>query len=121
MEADLEHMEFLSLVMAMEALLNVGQTDVQYRVSRSMAVLLGDHLDKSEWVYEQTKRAYDVRSKLVHTGKAKGIEKIWFWGLRSHVQEAILRLISLDITKDELAEKLTRLGFGQARELSTWT
>ena len=59
------HIEFLSLMMALETLFNVGAQDIRYRISRSVAVLLGDDAEDSEYIFESTREAYDVRSKLV--------------------------------------------------------
>jgi hypothetical protein len=111
------HMELLSLVMALEALFNVGQTDLRYRVARSMAVLLGESPDGSEYVFDAIKDAYDLRSKLVHTGKAD-LKNLWIDSLRTYVRRAILKLIDLDLPKEDVAEILTRMGFGAAYEIT---
>jgi hypothetical protein len=111
------HMQLLSLVMALEALFNVGQTDLRYRVARSMAVLLSHDADHAEHVFEAMKEAYDLRSKLVHTGKAD-LRKFWMGTLRTYVQRAILRLIDLDLPKDDIAEILTRLAFGEGHTIT---
>ncbi len=113
------HIEFFSLMVALETLFNVGAQDIRYRVSRSIAVLLGKTPEQAEYIFETVKEAYDVRSKLVHTGRAKGLEKVWLWGLRHLVQEAILRLNDLKMSKDEVSARLTRLGFGQRSEVET--
>jgi hypothetical protein len=118
LRANSKKTELLSLVTAIEALFNVGHTDIKYRVSRSMAVLLGDDTEESERVYDVVREAYDVRSQLVHTGKSKGIDKVWCWMLRRHVRDAIVRHIELDQKKEVLAERFTRLGFGQASEVT---
>ena len=104
--------ELLSLVMALEALFNVGAQDIRYRVARSVAVLLGEDPELSDHIFEAIGRAYEVRSKLVHTGKAKGLEKVWLWQLDRLVQEAILRCLALKQPKDQLSQQLTRIGFG---------
>lgn len=114
LRSDVEHIEFLSLVMALEALFNVGQHDVRYRVARSAAVLLGADAEDSRYIFESVKRAYDVRSKLVHTGKAKGLEHVWLWSLRHLVRQAILAFVELDLPKDIVAEGLTAHGFGES-------
>lgn len=109
--------ELLSLVTAIEALFNVGHNDIKYRVCRSIAVLLGDTAEDSDSVYQLVREAYDVRSQLVHTGKSKGLDKIWCWMLRRYVRDAIVRHLEIDQKKEALAEQFTRLGFGQASEL----
>jgi hypothetical protein len=112
------HMEFLSLMVALETLFNVGSQDIRYRVSRSVAVFLGKSAEDSDRIFESVKHAYDVRSKLVHTGKAKGLEKVWLWQLRHIVQQVILKMYELKVPKDELAARLTRLGFGQGSQVT---
>jgi hypothetical protein len=112
-----ENLELLSLVMALEALFNVGQTDLRYRVSRAVAVLLGRWMHMSEAAFDYVGKAYDLRSKLVHTGKAD-LKGFYVSALRGWVQQAILKLIELDLPKATVADILTRLPFGQADEIS---
>jgi len=88
-----DHMEMLSLVMALEALFNVGQTDLRYRIARNMAALLGNSPDEAEYIFQSIKEAYDLRSKLVHTGKAD-LRKASISSLRLYVQRAILKLLA---------------------------
>lgn len=107
------HIEFFSLMVALETLFNVGAQDIRYRVSRSVAVLLGHTHEDADNIFEFVKQAYDMRSKLVHTGRAKGLEKLEVWRLRRLVQRAILKLNDLKMSKDEFSARLTRLGFGQ--------
>lgn len=111
-DAGPDHLKILSLVMAMEALFNVGQTDLRYRIARSLAVLLGKYPHSSESIFKYVKEVYDARSKLVHTGKAN-LKDIHISTLRIYVQEALLKLIDLDLPKETIAEALTRLPFGQ--------
>jgi hypothetical protein len=112
-----QHIEFLSLMMALETLFNVGAQDIRYRVSRSVAVLLGHDAEDADYIFNSVREAYDIRSKLVHTGKAKGLEKVWFWHLRHLVRDAILRLRQLALPKEEVSMRLTRLGFGQGLQV----
>jgi hypothetical protein len=109
--------QLLSLVTALEALFNVGAQDIRYRTARSIAVLLGRDSTDSDELFETTLHAYDVRSKLVHTGQYKGLQKLSLHQLRRHVRNAILRCHTLGLKKDELAKRLTRLGFGCGGEV----
>lgn len=112
------HIELLSLMIALEVLFNVGAQDIRYRICRSAAVLLGNTPEIADGIFEFVKKAYDVRSKLIHTGRAKDLEKIQIWRLRRLVQNAILRLIDLKMSKDELSDRLNRLGFGHRSEVT---
>ena len=113
-----ENLEFLQLMMALEVLFNVGQHDIRYRIARSAAVLLGEDREHSEFCYDSIREAYDFRSQLVHTGKTKGLNRINIWYIRSLVQRAILDLLLLDMSKDQAAQALTKLGFGDREELT---
>ncbi len=104
---------------ALEALFNVGAHDIRYRIARSIAVLLGKDAEDSDYLFEAVSKAYEVRSKLVHTGKAKGIDSVWLWQLQRAVQRAIVRCLTLAQPKESLSRQLTRLGFGQGRALVT--
>jgi hypothetical protein len=103
--------------MSLEVLFNLGQHDVRYRVSRSLAVLLGKDEEQSEYIFEEAKKAYDLRSKLVHTGKATGLESFWRWHFRHTVRDAIVRLIEIDLPKEKVSDALTKLAFGQGELL----
>lgn len=105
--------ELLSLVTALEALFNAGVQDIRYRIARSVAVLLGENLEISDNIFDAVRNAYEVRSKLVHTGKAKELDAIRLFQIHHLVQEAILRCLTLNLPKEELSRQLTRLGFGQ--------
>jgi hypothetical protein len=117
-DAGPDHLKILSLVMGMEALFNVGQTDLRYRIARALAVLLGTYPHTSESIFAHVKDAYDARSKLVHTGKAD-LKEISVSLLRMYLQEALLKLIELDLPKETIAEALTRLPFGQGQDAIT--
>lgn len=118
LETSTPHIEFLSLVMSLEALFNVGQHDIRYRVSRSAAVLLGGDEDEAECIFKNVREAYDTRSKLVHTGKAENISSSDICQLRLLVRESIVTLLKLDQKKQDVADSLTRLGFGDAKKLN---
>lgn len=111
------HIEFISLMVSLETLFNVGAQDIRYRVSRSVAVLLGHTPEDADKIFEFVQKAYTMRSNLVHSGRAKGLENFEFWRLQRLVQRAILRLNDLKMSKDEFSLRLTRLGFGQGSEI----
>ena len=112
------HIEFLQIMMALEVLFNVGQHDIRYRIARSAAVLLGENREHAEFVYDTIREAYNLRSQLVHAGKAKDLNTINIWLLRELVRRAITDLIHLDTSKDQISLDLTKLGFGEKRKLT---
>jgi hypothetical protein len=66
-------------------MLNAADRELQYRVARNAAMLLGKNAQESERICSEVRDLYDKRSKLVHTGQSK----------------------------DELMDILNRRGFGQ--------
>lgn len=114
-----EHREFLSLMTSLEAMFNIGEAELKYRIARSMAVLLGSDLEESDEIFDAIKKAYDIRSRLIHTGNTDRLKELWVWSLRGRVNEALRKLIELNVDKTALSELLTRLPFGLASSLTT--
>jgi len=52
----------------LEMLLEEG-SELSYRLARSIAVLLGNNIEKSVEVFKSVKKIYGARSKFVHNGK----------------------------------------------------
>jgi len=107
------HMAFLSLMIAVEALFNVGQHDLRYRISRSLAVLLSETVEMGEEIFGEIKQFYDKRSLLVHTGRVMNLSYDDIIELRDYLRASIKKIYDLNIPKDALAKKLTALGYGQ--------
>ena len=112
-----QHLRLVSLITSLEILFNTGTSELRQRVSRSAAVLLGNSVQSSEYAYDTIRVAYDVRSKVVHTGSTRDLKKIKFWFLQNMVADAIRRCWKLDMDKVELAKELNKLGFGSASKL----
>ena len=103
---------FLSLMISMEALLSRG-SELQYRVSRNAAVLLGKDEDESQKIFEDMKKLYKKRSGIVHGGQdGKKISED-FLRLRYYVRESIKSIHKLDLVQDDLLKLLDKSGFGQ--------
>lgn len=111
-EAHNSKTEFLTLMIAVEILFNMGPQELRYRVARGTAVVLGETVKEAEKIFGRMKKLYDKRSKLVHTGRSEITENDVWW-LREYVRRAIVVLGELDIPKEELAPKLDAAGFGQ--------
>ena len=56
---------------AFEAILSPSDTEMTHRLCEIVAWLLGDSCGDRIDLYDQMKRAYDIRSKVVHGGKMK--------------------------------------------------
>jgi hypothetical protein len=109
--ADREHLRFLNLMIALEALFNVGQHDLRFRISRNAAILLGRDEEDVEVVFDHMREYYDKRSQLVHTGKFDQISGSDVWMLAYYVREAIKAIASSGLDKDDVSRHLTTGGF----------
>ena len=104
---------FLLLMMSLEALFNRGQPELKYTISRNSAVLLGRNTKDSNIIFEDMKRLYDMRSRIIHADKSNIIGKEDLSKLYSYVRKAIIKINGLDIDKDELFILLNSKGFGE--------
>ncbi len=102
---------FLSLMIGLETMLNPGQGELRYRVSRNTAVLLDKKENVSEKVFGDIKDLYDKRSKLVHTGNNKEISKKDLLKLRKYVRDSIVKVYELSMDKVALCAALNKRGF----------
>lgn len=83
---------FMSTMISLESLLNEGTSDIKYKISCRLALLLGlCGLDYIE-VFENTKKIYNYRSKLVHGDWSKkndsDIYLVW-----DYVRRAIIAIM----------------------------
>jgi len=116
------HMQLVSLITALEVLLNPAQTELKHRVTRLAAVLLGTSREESQEIYAGLGIIYDARSKVIHTGQLLAAKKVRYWQLRRWVSRAILHAMALGLPKDRLCHDLNQLGFGDGpRYLSSAT
>ena len=104
---------FLSLMTAMEVLLNPSDRELRYRVSRNAGVLLGQDRSDGEAIFTGMRSLYDKRSKLVHTGDRSVVTREDMLELRRYVREAIKEVVRCGIPKDQLTKMLNSCGFGE--------
>ena len=104
---------FLSLMIAMEVLLQKSNHELRYRVSRNTGVLLGQDRSRGEAIFMEMRDLYDKRSKLVHMGDRSSVTREDVLKLRHYVRETIKEVVSSGMSKDELARTLNSCGFGQ--------
>ncbi|MCD4675411.1 MAG: hypothetical protein K8S18_05370 [Desulfobacula sp.] len=112
-------LEFLLLMISLEALLNVGRNELRNRVARGCAVLLGKDQSSARELYRMTKKLYDKRSALVHTGDTEVINEHDVIELKKIVRQSIKKVIELGLSKDKLAQLLTESAFGSINEFIT--
>jgi len=104
---------FLLSMIGLEALFNPGGQELRYRISRSVAVLLGKDANEAEVIQNEMKRLYDVRSEIVHTGKGASVTEDDLSKLRRHLRESIKEIYKTDLGKDDLLKVLNSCGFGE--------
>jgi hypothetical protein len=110
-------LSFLSLMSALEALLNPGQDEVTYRISRNTATLLGKDKTDSQIIFDDVRSLYKKRSKILHEGKTGSVERKELGKLRFYVRESIKQINKLNTPKQELMQLLNSLGFGQREQI----
>ncbi len=106
-------LSFLSLMIAMEVMLNRGKDELRYTISRNAAVLLGKDKDDCERVFKEVRGLYDKRSNLVHEGSANEVSYKDVLGLRHYVREAIKEMQSIGKDLKEIRDILNTCGFGK--------
>jgi len=110
-------LSFLALMVSMESLFNPGDYELRYRISRSTAVLLGKDKEDSKRIYKDMRDFYDIRSKIVHTGKTNELNDGDVPKLRFYVRESIKKINRINIGKEELLQLLHSYGFGDESKL----
>lgn len=113
-------MSYLSLCISTESIIN-ATTELNYRISRNISVLIGDNKSRAETIFDNLKLIYDLRSKIVH-GSEFDFEKVieYLPYLQSVVSRMIIEIILLNITNiDDLNRKLTFAGFGDKNSFSS--
>jgi len=105
------NLSFLSLTLSLETLFNPGGTELTYRISRNIAVLLGNEKNNSETIFSEIKDLYSKRSRIVHSGKSNVINKEDLLKLRCYVRESIKKIDNMGKTKKELLDLLHSSGF----------
>lgn len=106
-------LNFLSLMISLETLLNPSDKELRYRISRNAAVLLGKDANDSERIFQEIRDMYDKRSELVHTGSANKVSPKDMFRLRYYVRETIKEMLYMDRDKGDTLKILNACGFGQ--------
>jgi hypothetical protein len=107
-------LSFLSLMIAMEVMLNRSKQDeLRYSISRNAAVLLGKDKEDSEHIFKEVRMLYDKRSKLVHEGFADEISFNDVLVLRHYAREAIKEMQNIGKDTGKIRDILNAYGFGQ--------
>lgn len=105
------NLAFLTLSIALEVLLSDGDQDKAYKVSRNAAVLLSSDKETGQYVFDDMKHLYNLRSRLVHSGRPVTREEVIQF--REHVRGILRRVIDLGLEKKALLCALDAAGFGE--------
>ena len=108
---------FLSLMISLEILYNIGGGEISYRISRNAAVLLGNTNAESHEIFTRIKKLYAMRSKIVHFGKTEDIEQDHVFELRSYIRRSIIDINHINKPKEDLLKLIHQLGYNDRAKL----
>lgn len=99
-EADSSNYPLVDIVIAFEAVLlpNVN-SELKFRLSERVALLIGKSKDERIEIFNNMKKIYDTRSKLVHgeiTDKLKKDLETYYLMSRDYLQKTLLILLDMD-------------------------
>jgi len=100
---------YILRITILEMLIN-GNAELSFRLSRSVAVLLGTNRDESSEIFEKCKKMYSARSTFLHDGSASKIEKEHRYFALDYSRRVIANLLSRDLK--EVRNTLEVCGFG---------
>ena len=99
----------------MEILFNPQDSEISHRISRNAAVLLGKNFEDSEKIFDDIKRLYGKRSKIIHGDtpkKSKMVNDEDVMKLRYYVRESIKEINKNGKKKEDILDFLNSHGFG---------
>lgn len=102
--------KFIALVMALEGLIQ-GNNELSYRISRHVAVLIGNSESDSKDIFRFIKEMYGIRSKHVH-GENVIIKLEDYVKLYHLVRRVIIKILYFDKDQKNLEDILTAEGYG---------
>lgn len=112
---------FLNIVTCLEALLVNSNSELTYRISRSVSVLLSCNKEQGNELFRKMKELYSIRSTLVHEGVwnpekyYKKFDNEPFEDLKMIFNAAFRKYIELGLNKKELIDKLDESGYGDLK------
>ncbi len=100
---------FILRITILEMLIE-GNAELSFRLSRSVAVLLGKNRDDSSEIYEKCKKMYSARSTFLHDGSSSKIKKEYGLLALDYSRRVIANLLNRDLK--EVRNTLEVCGFG---------
>ena len=110
---------YLALCIALESIIS-GNNELTYRISRSAAILCGRDKEECETIFNNVKKIYKLRSKIVHGEKFdRSNLNNYFIMLRNLVSRVIIELLIHNIEENrELDDRITAIGYGNRNNIS---
>lgn len=108
-------LSYLSCMMAIESLLNPDRFEVRNRVSRNLAVLIGNDKEEVDALYKQMLDLYDKRSGITHGRTTKSVNQSDVINVRNLLRRAILEYHHAGMKKEKLLLILNKMGFDSAK------
>lgn len=112
-ESQNQVLAFLSLMISLEILYNLGGGEIGYRIARNCAVLLGNSKNESDAIFKDIRKIYKIRSKIVHSGDISKCDEELVKIVRHYIRESIKKMIQLGEDKEKILSKINTLGFGE--------
>lgn len=106
------HIAFIMRVTILEMLID-GNAELVFRLSRSVAVLLGRDRAESQEIFEKCKKIYGARSKFLHDGKTDKITPEAELLTLDYARRVIANLICIREDIDKVRKTLDVSGFGE--------
>ena len=103
------YIAFILRITVLEMLIE-GNAELSFRLSRSVAVLLGKNKDESSEIYDNCKKMYSARSAFLHDGSASKIKKEYRLLALDYSRRIIANLLNKDLK--QVRNTLEACGFG---------
>jgi hypothetical protein len=112
------YFKYLLLFMIVESLIKDDETTgVVFKIRRLCAVLVGTTIEECQTIFDNTKQAYNIRSKLVHSAKNEISSAKYLPFLHSLVCELGIMILISGLDIDKVFAAVNVLGFGQKNTL----
>lgn len=111
-----DYFKYLLFFMTIESLIKDDESSgVVYKVRRLCAILIGSNSSESQLIFSNTKDAYNVRSKLVHSGQSELHKGKYLSFTHSLACEIGLTILLSQLNSDDIFFTTNKLGFGQKK------
>jgi hypothetical protein len=119
-ESNMLHFSYVAFCISLEGIIQ-GNQELMYRIRRAVAIICGYNEESSEVIFENMKKIYDLRSKIVHGEQfSEDLVSEYLYYLECLVSKTIIELLIHNIDDiNILSKQITKCGFGEQNKLST--